>query len=89
MTEKALWLAAVASVLAFVIYGWDKLAAARGGGRVPEIALHVLALLGGWPGALAAQLVFRHKTRKVTFQIVFWLTVALHCGAIIWLASEH
>ncbi|WP_147463771.1 DUF1294 domain-containing protein, partial [Pseudomonas amygdali] len=39
--------------------------------------------LGGWPGALLAQQVFRHKTRKVSFQIVFWLIVLAH--QVLWL----
>ncbi len=40
--------------------------------------LHLLELLGGWPGAFLAQQVFRHKTRKLSFQLVFWGIVLLH-----------
>ena len=40
--------------------------------RVKETSLHLLELLGGWPGALAGQHFFQHKTRKVRFQVVFW-----------------
>jgi uncharacterized membrane protein YsdA (DUF1294 family) len=49
--------------------------ARRGGKRVRERTLHLLALCGGWPGALAGQWVFRHKRRNRTFQVDFWLTV--------------
>ena len=50
----------------------------------------LLALIGGWPGALVAQQVFRHKSRKVVFQFALWTTVALNCGALIWLTwMEH
>ncbi|MFA0927708.1 DUF1294 domain-containing protein [Pseudomonas syringae pv. tagetis] len=68
----------VMSLLAFVLYRHDKRQAANGGQRTPENVLHVTELLGGWPGALLAQQVFRHKTRKVSFQIVFWMIVLVH-----------
>ncbi|WP_024646049.1 DUF1294 domain-containing protein [Pseudomonas syringae] len=66
------------SLLAFVLYRRDKRQAGNGGQRTPENVLHSLELLGGWPGALLAQQMFRHKTRKVSFQVVFWLIVAVH-----------
>ena len=44
----------------------------------PEAYVHALELAGGWPGALLAQQGFRHKTRKVSYQALFWLIVALH-----------
>jgi uncharacterized membrane protein YsdA (DUF1294 family) len=43
--------------------------------RVKEVTLHTLALVGGWPGALVGMHYFQHKTRKTSFQIVFWVTV--------------
>ncbi len=68
----------VMSLLAFVLYRHDKRQAGNAGQRTPENVLHGVELLGGWPGALLAQQVFRHKTRKVSFQIVFWLIVVVH-----------
>lgn len=68
----------VMSVITFGLYGYDKRQARGEGRRTPEKLLHGLELLGGWPGALVAQQVFRHKTRKVAFQVVFWLIVLLH-----------
>ena len=50
-----------------------------------ERMLHFIAVIGGWPGALVAQRVFRHKSRKLSFRLVFWATVALNCGALTWL----
>lgn len=70
------------SLASFVAYGLDKRRAANGCRRVPERTLHVLAFLGGWPGALIAQRQFRHKTQKVTFRIVFWIVVVLHVGIV-------
>lgn len=77
-----LLLVAVASTIAFVVYGIDKRRAGTDARRVPERTLHLLALAGGWPGALYAQQRFRHKTQKVRFRVVFWGTVALHVAVV-------
>ena len=61
----------------------DKRSAETGRWRTPENTLHITELLGGWPGALVAQQVFRHKTRKVSFQVVVWLIIGLH--QLVWL----
>jgi uncharacterized membrane protein YsdA (DUF1294 family) len=75
-----------ASIAAAIAYRLDKSAASRNAWRTPETTLHVMALIGGWPGALVAQQVFRHKSRKLSFRLVFWATVALNCGALTWWA---
>ena len=77
---------AAASIAAAIAYRLDKSAAERNVWRTSETMLHVMALIGGWPGALVAQQVFRHKSRKLSFQLAFWTTVALNCGALTWLA---
>ena len=73
------------SLVAFVLYRADKRAAQRGAWRTRESTLHLVALLGGWPGALAGRRVFRHKTRKQPFVTVLWLTVLANCAGIAWL----
>jgi uncharacterized membrane protein YsdA (DUF1294 family) len=78
LTVAYLSLVAVMSCVCFVVYGVDKRQAAIDGRRVPERTLHLLAFLGGWPGALLGQRQFRHKTKKMSFLIVFWLIVVLH-----------
>ncbi len=75
----------VASLLTFIMYFLDKSAARKGAWRTKESTLHLLSLVGGWPGALVAQQKLRHKTQKLSFRYVFWLTVFLNCGAFIWL----
>lgn len=62
----------------FLAYRSDKRRAETGAWRIPEFRLHLLALLGGWPGAFLAQRQYRHKTAKVSFQLIFWITVLLH-----------
>lgn len=76
-----------ASVVAFFAYAFDKSAAQRNEWRTPESTLHLFALLGGWPGAMAAQRLLRHKSAKASFQTTFWITVVLNCGALGWLLS--
>jgi len=76
------------SLVSFVVYGLDKNAAGRGAQRIPEKHLHLLSLVGGWPGALIAQPVFRHKTIKQPFQTVFWTTVVLNVAGLAWLIGS-
>ena len=73
-----IWLYLSASVLTFIFYWQDKRSAISGRWRVSENRLHLAELLGGWPGALVAQQVFRHKTRKLSFQLLCWGIVLLH-----------
>ena len=66
------------SALAFALYGVDKRRAARGVWRISEATLHTIELLGGWPGSLLGQRMFRHKWRKTSYVVVFWTIVAAH-----------
>lgn len=81
-------LVAVVSVITLATYAWDKRAARRQAWRTPEATLHLLALAGGWPGALAGQAWLRHKSRKIGFQIVTWLTVPPHVAWTAWLIGS-
>jgi uncharacterized membrane protein YsdA (DUF1294 family) len=76
------------SLICFVAYYRDKQFAIRGLRRTPEARLHLYEVLGGWPGGLLAQRVIRHKNRKLSYQLVFWLIVLLHvalAGLVLWL----
>jgi uncharacterized membrane protein YsdA (DUF1294 family) len=75
----------VMSVVAFVLYRHDKSAARAGAMRTRERTLHLVDLLGGWPGGLVAQDRLHHKTRKAAFQVKFWATVASNCVLFAWL----
>lgn len=76
-----------ASVVTFFAYAFDKSAAQRGAWRTSEGTLHLLALAGGWPGALIAQQWLRHKSSKVEFRAVFWVTVVMNVAGFVVLAS--
>jgi uncharacterized membrane protein YsdA (DUF1294 family) len=75
----------IASIVTFIAYSFDKSAAQNDEWRTQESTLHFFALVGGWPGALTAQKLLRHKSRKQSFQIVFWATVIINCGILGWL----
>jgi uncharacterized membrane protein YsdA (DUF1294 family)/cold shock CspA family protein len=77
----------VLSVVTFLAYAFDKAAARKGAWRTQESTLHLLALVGGWPGALVAQASLRHKSSKQSFRSAFWVTVVLNCAAFVWLLT--
>lgn len=75
----------VISLLTFALYAFDKSAAKNGSWRTQESTLHFFALAGGWPGAMIAQQTLRHKSKKQSFRVVFWITVILNMSLLIWL----
>ena len=89
MSPLILALYLVASLLTFLMYAVDKSAAQKGAWRTKESTLHLLSLVGGWPGALVAQEKLRHKSKKQSFRFVFWFTVLLNCSAFVWLFTSN
>lgn len=77
----------VMSVIAFALYAKDKNAAEWGKWRTPENTLHLFSLLGGWPGAAVAQSFLRHKSKKLSFRITYWITVIANCAVLYWLIT--
>ena len=83
-----IWFYLAASIITFLVYAVDKSAAKNGQWRTPENTLHLLALAGGWPGALVAQKWLRHKSKKPSFQIGFWVSVVINCAALFYLFTS-
>jgi uncharacterized membrane protein YsdA (DUF1294 family)/cold shock CspA family protein len=73
-----------ASIVAYVAFAKDKSAAEAGRWRISEAKLHLFSLIGGWPGALVAQRILRHKSSKTSFQVAYWVQVVLNCGFLAW-----
>ena len=73
----------IASAISYGVYAKDKSAAKRNQWRTGEGTLLLLGLLGGWPGAFVAQQWLHHKSKKQSFQIVFWATVVLNCVGLV------
>jgi uncharacterized membrane protein YsdA (DUF1294 family)/cold shock CspA family protein len=86
---EVLYLYVGASVLAFMTYAYDKSSARNGRWRTPENHLHLLSLIGGWPGAFYAQNKLKHKSSKKAFKQIYWLTVVINICAFVWLLSEQ
>ena len=88
LSNKLFFIYVLISIAAFILYQQDKQTAMESArkirrkneyqNRIPENKLHAFSLLGGWPGALVARAAFRHKTKKVPFVQIFWLTVAIN-----------
>ena len=77
----------VASIACFIAYAVDKSAATAGRWRVSETTLLMLGVVGGWPGAIAAQQTLRHKTKKASFRKAFWGTVVVNLIAFVLFAT--
>ena len=71
------------NVLTLAMYGADKMAARRAMRRVPEATLLVFGLIGGWPGAIIGQQLFRHKTQKQPFKTYFIVSVIVSISAMV------
>lgn len=85
------WLLAYFAAINFstlLFYLYDKSISHTNLTRVPEVVLHTLALAGGSPAALLSQWLFRHKTRKTSFQIVYWFILLVQLALVAWAAYE-
>jgi uncharacterized membrane protein YsdA (DUF1294 family)/cold shock CspA family protein len=78
----------VMSLVAFIAYAIDKSAAQNGRWRTKESTLHIVSIIGGWPGAYFAQTKLRHKSSKDEFKSVYWLTVILNLAGLFWIHTE-
>jgi uncharacterized membrane protein YsdA (DUF1294 family) len=72
-TERGLLVAwaALGSLGAFLLFGFDKWRSRRRGARVSEATLLWTCVCAGWPGGLLGILVFRHKSAKTSFRLKF------------------
>lgn len=84
---ELVYLYIIICVITFLMYAKDKNAAISKKWRTPENTLHMLSLLGGWPGAKIAQSFLRHKSKKMEFRVTYWVTVIANCGVLYWLVT--
>ena len=89
LPQKILLIYLGVSLITYLAYAFDKSKAQRGKWRTQESTLHLLALIGGWPGAALAQQILRHKSTKTAFRSVFWFTVVANTAALAWLMSNQ
>ena len=76
----------VMSGVAFSLFYFDKWAAQAGAWRIPELWLHCVEMAFGWPGALIASEVIKHKRKKKSYMTILYIISALHIiiGVLIW-----
>lgn len=77
-----MWFLSV-NVLTMIIYGVDKWAAHKAKRRIPESTLLVFGFVGGWPGAIIGQQIYRHKTQKQPFKTYFIISVILNIAVLV------
>lgn len=66
------------SSITFLMYAHDKSSAQANRWRTSENTLHLVSILGGWPGARLAQSFLRHKSSKESFLSTYWVTVFIN-----------
>jgi uncharacterized membrane protein YsdA (DUF1294 family) len=74
----------VGSLVTFIAYGMDKRRAQADSWRISEKTLHWMSAAGGWSGGMLGQQVFRHKTQKFRFRVVYWAIVIVHLPLVIY-----
>lgn len=75
----------VLNITTFLLFWWDKRAARQGDRRIRERTLLLFALMGGSLGAVTAQHLLRHKTRKQPFRGLLLAIVFLQLAAtVVW-----
>ena len=87
MPPKVLGVYVIGSVICFAMYARDKAAAKAGRWRTSEATLLLWGLACGWPGAILAQKLMRHKSHKPSFRSRFVATVALNIAVFVYLVS--
>ncbi|MGL6220482.1 MAG: DUF1294 domain-containing protein [Lacrimispora sphenoides] len=85
MSQAVILYVAVINLLAFLTMGADKHQAKKGGWRISEKNLFLLAAMGGSVGGIAAMYLFRHKTLHKRFTVGFPLILALQCAVLVYL----
>jgi len=74
----------IINALAFCVSGFDKYAAVHNYRRIPEKTLFLLAAIGGSLGIYSSMLLFRHKTRHISFMLGIPIIIAIQL-ALVWM----
>ena len=78
----------IVNVITFALYAYDKAAAIRQRARVSEFSLHMWSLMCGWPAGVLAQLIFNHKTTKLSFRVQHWAVLVVNLVAVYLIAKQ-
>lgn len=78
----------IVNVVTFALYAYDKAAAINQKARVSEFSLHMSSLMCGWPAGVLAQLIFKHKTAKLSFRLQHWTVLLVNLVAVYFIAKQ-
>ena len=78
----------VMSCASLALFFFDKWAAQSGAWRIPELWLHFVELIGGWPGALLGAQVFKHKRQKSSYMMILYGISILHVVFWVWYLTK-
>lgn len=75
------------SIITFILFGYDKAQAKRGGQRIPEKTLLLISIFGGALGGLLGMQIFRHKTKHLHFWLILSFAALIHIAICLWYAN--
>ena len=78
----------IVNAVTFLLYAYDKAAAIHQRDRVSEFSLHMWSLMCGWPAGVLAQLIFNHKTTKLSFRVQHWAVLVVNLVAVYLIAKK-
>ncbi|MCF6277018.1 MAG: DUF1294 domain-containing protein [Candidatus Magasanikbacteria bacterium] len=74
----------IINIATFFYFGLDKIKASLAQRRISEKKLWTLSLIGGSLGGLLGMYFFRHKTKKLSFQVVIGIILATQVWLVVW-----
>lgn len=78
----------IINLIALIQMGVDKWLAVKQNPRIPEAQLIAPTLFGGFPGILLGMALFRHKTKKRSFQLKLLFALILFSGLACFIYSR-
>ena len=68
----------IINIISFILYGLDKYKAIHNMWRIPEMVLISISFLGGGIGSILGMIIFRHKTKKLSFKVLNTLSLLIY-----------
>ena len=73
----------IINIIEFILMGLDKFFSIKKMYRIPEIVLLTIPLFGGSIGGILGMIIFRHKTKKLKFKILFTIFLIVNIVYIV------
>jgi uncharacterized membrane protein YsdA (DUF1294 family) len=77
----------IINIITFFYFGLDKMKAGLSHRRISEKRLWTLSFIGGSLGGILGMYFFRHKTKKLSFQVIFTLILLVQIWIVVWLVK--